>query len=341
MKLMLLSTIAAGILLPLSARAQDLKVVTTITTYAAITREIVGDHATVQAIARGDEDPHYVQPKPSYVTLIRDADLFVTTGMDLELWVPALLDRAGNRAVLPGAPGYVAAAIGVEVVEIPVSADRSQGDIHIYGNPHLVSDPWNSIVVARNILAGLRRVAPAMAPAFEGAERRFEQRIVEALIGQELVEILTPETAIQLLSTNRLYAFLAETTLHGAPLADRMTGWFADAAVFRDREMVCYHREWSYFTIRFGIPCVGYVEPKLGIPPTPRHVRDLIDLMRSKNVPAIFAANYYPSNQINQVAERTDATPVIVPEHTEGEPGIDSYFDLVDHWIASLAAAYR
>lgn len=333
--------ILAGVAMPSTGQSQDLKVVTTLTTYASIAREILGDAGTAHAIARGDEDPHYVQPKPSYVRLIRDADLFVTTGMDLELWVPALLDRAGNRAVLPGAPGYVAASAGVDVVEIPASVDRSQGDIHIYGNPHLLSDPWNAIIVARNILAGLSRVAPALTTTFEEAERQFERRVVEALIGEELVAALTVETSLQLLSVDELYGFLAETTLHNEPLTTLMTGWFADGAVFRDREMVCYHREWSYFSRRFGIPCVGYVEPKLGIPPTPRHVRDLIDLMRSQSVPAIFAANYYPSNQVDQVAERTGAIAVIVPENTEGEPGIETYFDLVDHWVISLAAAYR
>lgn len=341
MKLIATFTIVAGVAMASRAQAQDVNVVTTLTTYAAIAQEIVGDQGTVRAIARGDEDPHFVQPKPSYVRIIRDADLFVTTGMDLELWVPALLDRAGNRAVLPGGPGYVAASTGVDVLEIPASVDRSQGDIHIYGNPHLLSDPWNAIVVARNILAGLRRVAPEMTPAFEAAEQRFEQRIIEALIGEELVAVLTTETALQLLSTNRLYGFLAETMLQGKPLSDRMQGWFADARVFRNREMVCYHREWSYFSRRFGIPCVGYVEPKLGIPPTPRHVRDLIDLMQTRRVPAIFAANYYPLNQIEQVAERTEATAVVVPENVDGEPGVDSYFDLLDYWIASLGAAYR
>jgi ABC-type Zn uptake system ZnuABC Zn-binding protein ZnuA len=320
---------------------QEINIVTTLTTYGSIAREIVGDRAVVTSIARGDEDAHFVQPKPSYVTIIRDADLFVTTAMDLELWVPALLDRAGNRAVLPGGPGYVAASAGVDLMEIPTTIDRSQGDIHIYGNPHLLSDPYNAILVARNILAGLTRVAPDEASLFEERTRRFERRLVEAMIGPDLVEMLTVETALQLLSSRRLYPFIDETVYQGAPLRDRLDGWFSQASVFRDREMVCYHREWSYFSRRFGIPCVGYVEPKLGIPPTPGHVRDLIDLMRRREVRAIFAANYYPRNQINQVADRTGATAVIVPEHTEGAPGIDNYFDLVDVWITSLAAAYR
>lgn len=320
--------------------AQQLKVVTTLTTYASIAREILGDRGTATAIARGDEDAHFVQPKPSFVTLIRDADLFVTTGMDLELWVPPLLDRASNRNVMPGSQGYVAAAVGVDLLEVPVSLDRSQGDIHVFGNPHVLSDPFNAIVVARNILAGLQRVSPEGSEYFQERARDFELRLIEAMVGTELVAALTPATVTELLSTQQLYEFLVETNYQGSPLSDRLAGWMAEGLVFRGRSMVCYHREWSYFSRRFGIPCVGYVEPKLGIPPTPGHVRDLIELMRQQSVSAIFAANYYPRNQIEQVAARTGATAVLVPEHTDGAPGVDTYFELVDVWIESLALAF-
>ncbi len=324
--------------LTVAGAQQEIHVVTTLTTYAAIAREITGDRATVTSIARGNEDAHFIQPKPSYITIIRDADLFVTTGMDLELWVPALLDRAGNRSVIPGSPGYVPASQGVDLLEVPTSLDRSQGDVHVYGNPHIVTDPLNAMIIGRNIVAGLKRVAPNEATFFEERLRDFERRILERLIGDELVTILTPETAKQLLSTNRLYGFLVETPYQGNALADRLDGWFGTGRVLRDKKMVCYHREWSYFSRRFGILCVDYVEPRLGIPPTPRHVRDLIDLMRRQQIPAIFAANYYSKSQINQVAERTGATAVIVPENTEGT---DSYFQLVDTWIDNLSAIYR
>src|SRR5512134_1218651 len=135
--------------------AAPVRVVTSLTTYAAIAREIVGDRGTVTAIANGDENPHYVQPKPSFVPLIGGADLFVTTGLDLELWVPALLDKAGNPRVSEGGPGYVAAHDGLPLLDVPTSLSRTQGDIHVYGNPHIWTDPLNAIQVARNILAGL------------------------------------------------------------------------------------------------------------------------------------------------------------------------------------------
>jgi len=323
-----------------AVQVEQVNVVTSLTTYGSIAEAIVGDRGSVTAIAEGDEDPHFVQPKPSFVALLRDADLFVTTGLDLELWVPALLDRAGNRGVSPGGPGYVTASAGIQLLEVPPSVDRSAGDVHVYGNPHIHTDPLNAILIARNILEGLLNVAPENTEYFTANEQRFEREILEALIGKELVEILTPATATQLLESNQLYDFLNRTPYQGSPLAGRLGGWFEKAAVLRGRDLICYRKEWSYFGRRFGIPCTDYIEPKTGIPPTPRHVRKLIDLMREREIPAIFAASYSSQSQIARVAERTGSEAVIVAQNTRGAPGIDSYFDLIDSWIVQLARVY-
>ncbi len=320
---------------------EPVKVVTSLTTYGAIAREIVGERGTVHSIAQGDEDPHFVQPKPSFVALLRDADLFVTTGLDLELWVPALLDRANNRRIIAGGPGYVAAYHGIDLLEIPTSVSRSEGDIHATGNPHIHTDPFNAILIARNILRGLERVAPADAEYFRSRERDFERRVLEATMGRELVRILTPETAFDLLGSDGFWDFLRRTPYQGRPLLDRLGGWLADAAGFRDKEMACYHKEWAYFTRRFRVACIEYVEPKPGIPPSPRHVQYVISLMRERQIPVLFASNYFNRNQIRQVAERTGATPVVVPENTHGAPGVETYFDLMNVWIMSLAAAFK
>src|SRR5829696_5992187 len=172
--------VAAALAATAALTPSPLKVVVSLPTYGAIAREIVGDKATVTAIAQGNEDPHFVQPKPSFVALLRDADLFITTGLDLELWVPALLDRAGNRKVQEGGPGYVPAYQGITLLEVPTSLSRSAGDIHVDGNPHIHSDPLNAIFIARNILAGLKRVAPAEAGFFTQREEDFEKRILAA-----------------------------------------------------------------------------------------------------------------------------------------------------------------
>jgi ABC-type Zn uptake system ZnuABC Zn-binding protein ZnuA len=320
--------------------AAPVKVVASLPTYGAIAREIVGDRGTVTSIAEGDEDPHFVQPKPSFVALLRNADLFVTTGLDLELWVPALLDRAGNRRVAEGGPGYVAAAHGMHLLEVPTSVSRAAGDIHVDGNPHVHTDPLNGIIIARNILAGLRKVSPDNAGYFTAREADFERRVLDATMGAELVGLLTPAAAVNLLQTDRLHAFLGERQYQGKPLLARLGGWLGQAQAFRGKEMVCYHKEWAYFSHRFGVPCVEYIEAKPGIPPTPKHVQEVIALMKERKIPVLFAANYFSRAQIQQVAARTGATAVIVPENTGGAPGVDTYFDLMNSWVRGLAAAF-
>jgi ABC-type Zn uptake system ZnuABC Zn-binding protein ZnuA len=322
-------------------RAAPLKVVASLPTYGAIAREILGDKGTVTAIAQGDEDPHFVQPKPSFVALLRDADLFVTTGLDLELWVPALLDRAGNRKVAEGGPGYVPAFTGIKLLEVPSSVSRSAGDIHVDGNPHIHTDPLNGILIARNILAGLGRVSPENTAYFTGREQDFERRVLEATMGAELVRILTPATAFTLLQNDRLYDFLSRQQYQGKPLLDRLGGWLEQGEVFRGKEIACYHKEWAYFSHRFDVACAQFIEAKPGIPPTPRHVQEVIAIMRERKIPALFAANYFDRRQIATVAERTGATPVVVPEGTDGAPGVTTYFDLVNTWVTSLAAAFK
>jgi zinc/manganese transport system substrate-binding protein len=332
--------LVAGATPPRVPAAQaPVKVVTSLTTYAAIAREIVGDRGTVTAIAEGDEDPHFVQPRPSFVPLLRDADLFVTTGMDLELWVGTLLDRAGNPRIREGAPGYVSAHDGIRLLEIPTSLSRAGGDIHVDGNPHIHTDPINAILIARNILAGLKRVAPADGEVFTQRELDFETRILTATYGAELVRIITPTQLFDLARTDRLAAFL-QTKFQGRPLADRMGGWMQQAAVFRGKEMVCYHKEWAYFSARYGVSCVEYIEAKPGIPPTPRHVQEVIALMRDRHIPVLFASNYFDHGQIRDVAARTNAQAVIVPENTHGAPGVETYFDLMNTWVGELAKGF-
>ncbi len=326
---------------PRSPAVAPIKLVTSLTTYGAIAREIIGERGTVTSIAQGDEDPHFVQPKPSFVAILRNADLFVTTGMDLELWVPALLDRAGNRKIMDGGPGYVAAFRGIDLMEVPTSLSRAQGDIHVDGNPHIHTDPVNGIIIARNILAGLQRVSPENGSYYAGREQDFEKRVLEATIGAPLVGILTPATAFDLLKSNKLLDFLAQQKYQGKPLTAQLAGWLKQSEVFRGKQMACYHKEWAYFSRRYDIECVTYIEAKPGIPPTPGHVQQVIQLMRDRKIPVLFASNYFDRKQIQQVAERTGAKAVIVPENTQGAPGVNTYFDLMNTWVSNLAIGFK
>jgi ABC-type Zn uptake system ZnuABC Zn-binding protein ZnuA len=331
-------TAAAPAALP--AQPPPFRIVTSLTTYASIAREIAGDRAEVTSIARGDENPHFVQPRPSYVLDLKRADLFVTTGLDLELWVPTLLDKAGNPRIQVGAPGYVTAYGGIDLLDVPASVSRSGGDIHAFGNPHIWTDPANGIIIADNIRNGLRRLDPTGAAEYDRRFADFRHRVLAAYVGPELLALLGDDAVFDLARQHTLWDFLSKQQYQGRPLGDRAAGWVREAEAFRGRQMVCYHKEWDYFSRAFGIPCIDYIEPKPGIPPTPRHVSEVITLMRDRDIRVLFSTNYYDANQVRSVAAKTGAVAVMVPSNAEGAPDTDTYIALVTLWVRQLRAAF-
>jgi zinc/manganese transport system substrate-binding protein len=333
--ILLLSVLSTG------THGQDrLRVVATLPTYGSIAREIAGDLADIQSIARGDEDPHFVNARPSFAAMIQRADLFIATGLDLELWVPALLDRANNPRVLDGAPGHVTAYGGIKLLDVPETVSRAGGDIHAFGNPHIQTDPINGIFVARNIAAGLARIDPAHSSTYDQNLKSFEDRLMRRLFGDRLVEMLGKEALFTLARDYRFWEFASGQSFQGQPLTAYVGGWLAQAAAFRGQRIVCYHKNWAYFSARFRVPCAMYVERQPGIPPAPGHVRDVIDFMRNEHIHVILAANYFNRTQVERVASRTGASAVIVPEHVDGEAGVDDYFKLIDRWVTALADAF-
>jgi ABC-type Zn uptake system ZnuABC Zn-binding protein ZnuA len=324
--------------------SEPLQIVTTIPDYAWAAREIAGDLAAVEPISRGDQDAHFVRPKPSFQLHLRDADLFVTTGLDLELWVPTLLDAAGNRQVLEGASGYVAAWPGIELLEKPATLSRSEGDVHIYGNPHIHTDPLNMVMIARNVLAGLEKVDPANAALYRQRETALEDRLHRRLFGDELVDLLGGDTLARLARSGKLWSFLEGKEYprgSGHALAERIGGWLGQAAPIRGRKLIGYHKNWIYFATRFDLDMVGYVEPKPGIPPTPRHVKEIIELIRDRGIRVILSANYFDPAKPQAIADRTGARVVLVPLYSDGEVGIDGYEQLIDAWIGRLVEAFE
>ena len=321
-------------------QSAPVRVVTTLPIYAELAREIGGTEVEVSSIANPNEDAHFVRPKPSFALALRRADLFVTTGLDLELWVPTLLDRAGNAAVLEGGRGYVTAYTGIDLLDIPAAADRSAGDVHIFGNPHLTTDPLRTLQVARNITVGLKRVAPDRADHFDQGLANLAERIHGRLFGDRLVELLGAEALEQLALGNNLFAFLETNEFEGVRLIEQLGGWLEEAESFRDRQIICYHKNWTYLEDRFQVSCTDYVEAKPGIPPTPRHVAQLIGRMRSEDLNVLLAATYFDAGKVATVATRGGATVVHVPLAPGAVQGIDNYFSLVDAWVDGLAQAF-
>jgi len=336
----MLATLLAGPVFTATTTLPDpIKVVTTLPVYASLVQAIGGDEVDVFWIADPNEDSHFVRPKPSFALELRRADMFVTTGLDLELWVPALLDKAGNADVLEGGRGYVTAYTGVTLLDIPTVMDRSAGDVHIYGNPHLHTDPLRTLQVARNITTGLKRVAPDRADLFDANFATFQDQIHRRLFGDRLVGLLGGPTLEQMGLNRSLHTFLSENEFEGRLLLEELGGWLKQAETFRGQQVICYHKNWAYFEERFGLVCADYVETKPGIPPTPRHVAHLIDLMQNEGIGVVFASSYFDGNKVQTVARRGDAQAVIVPMYNGARPGLDDYFDVVDLWVGSLAAA--
>lgn len=329
-----------AVALATSASGEPIRVVSSLPVYASIAELIGGDRVEVSSIARGDEDAHFVKPKPSYALMLRKADLFITTGLDLELWAPVLIDKSRNRRIRRGEPGWVSASQGVPLLDVPETVDRSAGDVHVYGNPHLFTSPLNVRIVAHNIAAGLKRVDPAGAEVYDANLAAFEQRIDVALYGPELVELLGRDTLDPLARQGRLIDFLSSREYHGTPLIERLGGWLGRGRIFRGRQIVAYHKNWIYFAELFGLEVCDYVEPKPGIPPSARHVKALIDHIQSEDIQVLLAATYFSHSQVETIAERTGCRAVQVPLGT-GIDGANDYFQLVDLWVDRLAEAFQ
>lgn len=320
------------------ARA-ELRVVTTLPAYASIAQFVGGDRVVAQAISRGDEDAHFVKPKPSFALMLKRADLFVTTGLDLELWAPTLVDKSGNRGIRDGEPGFVSASAGVVMADVPEAISREGGDVHVYGNPHIHTSPINAKTIAANIATGLERVDPAGAAVYAANLARFQERIDASLYGEELVRLLGSEVLDPLARDGELIAFLESKQFEGRPLIDRLGGWLGQAMPFRQAKIVAYHGNWIYFTQLFGLDVVDFVERKPGIPPSAKHVFELLETIKSERVEVLLAANYFSRTQVETIAERSGCTAVIVAL-SPMEVSAEGYFELVSNWIESLLGGF-
>lgn len=316
-----------------------LRVVTTLPDYQFIAESIGGDRVVVNAIVEGNQDAHFIRPKPSFVTLVRDADVLISTGLDLELWLPTVVNKSGNTRVRSGEVGYVAAAQGMRLLEKPKVMSRSEGGVHIYGNPHVTCSPINMKIAARNIATGLVKNDREGEAYYNENLAKLLDRLDRSLFGDKLVELIGGETLCKLAEKETLVPFLKERQFEGKPLIDYAGGWLGRMMPIRGTPIVTYHKNWVYFFSLFGLEEAGTVEPKPGITPSPKHVTELVEHMRARNIKILLAANYFDQQQVRTVASRVGAEPVIVPLYVGGVDGVQDYFQLVDYWVGGLLAA--
>jgi len=318
-----------------------LNVVTTLPDYAFLAKVIGGDRISIKSIVRGDQDAHFIRPKPSFATALRNADVLVATGLDLELWVQTVIDNSGNGKIRSGQAGYISASAEMNLLEKPQTLSRAEGGVHIYGNPHVTCSPVQMKVAARNIAKGLIKNDPEGEEIYLQNLKKLHRQIDEQLFGPKLVEILGGDILCNLAEQDKLIAFLQEQEFEGKPLTEYLDGWMKTMLLLRDTPLVTYHKNWIYFLRLFGLEEAGTVEPKPGIPPSPKHVANLINLMKERKIGIILAANYFDEQKIKTVAARTNAEAVIVPLYVGGAAGVDDYFKLVDHWIEELLRAAK
>jgi ABC-type Zn uptake system ZnuABC Zn-binding protein ZnuA len=228
-------------------------------------------------------------------------------------------------------------ATDVPMLQIPDNPSRAGGDIHIFGNPHVHTDPLRAVILARNIKIGLGNVDPGNRAYYQERFQDFKQRIHERLFGAELVGLVGGDKLAELEMAHQLRPFLENNQMGGQPLISRLGGWMKDAECLRGKPIVAYHLNWIYFVDRFGIDIASYVERRPGIPPSASHVADLIELMRRDKIRVLWVADYYDERIPSLLAERTGAEFLYVPLYTEAA---GDYFSLVDAWIGALKSAY-
>jgi ABC-type Zn uptake system ZnuABC Zn-binding protein ZnuA len=335
--------ISAAVMLASAAPVEgqrNLQVVASLTPYRSIAEEIVGDRGTVESIAGARQDTHFVQAKPSFSIMLSRADLLVATGLDLEIWMPAVIDKSRNPRIREGEVGYVSVSTGVSMMQLSDNSSRAGGDIHLFGNPHIHTDPLRAIVVANNIKIGLQNVDADNTSYYEQRFQAFKSKIHDRMFGERLVELVGGDRLANLSMRKQLRSFLEDTEIGGAPLLDQQGGWMAAAECLRGQRLVAYHLNWVYFLDRFGIEVASYVERRPGIPASASHVASLIELIRRDQIPVLWVANYFDQRTPTLIAERTGATFLYVPLYTDPDsPDLDEYTELIDTWIDTMKAA--
>ena len=257
---------------------------------------IGNDKVDVFSIATGFQNPHFVDPKPSYIIKLSKADMFVTVGLDLETgWSPQLLLSSRNPKIQKGSDGYVDASAGVTLMQVPSSINRAEGDIHIYGNPHYWFDPVNGKQIARNICDGLEKISPENKDLFEA----------------------------------NLKAFNAKIDL-------KLNEWNTKMSSYKGSKIIAYHNEWCYFEQRFGLKIVDFLEPKPGIPPTPTQLVKIISEVKTNNIKVIISSPYFTTSSSDVVSAQTGAKTIILGTSVGAFDAIKDYFDLFDYNIDKL-----
>jgi ABC-type Zn uptake system ZnuABC Zn-binding protein ZnuA len=330
---------AAAVSVALAAGAGDarpLRVVATVPDLGSLARAVGGDRVDVFVFTKGPQDAHFVEPRPSFVRKLHDADLYLQQGMDLEIgWAPVLLRQARNTRVLPGGSGYLDASSAIPPLEVPAAqVDRSMGDVHPYGNPHYLTDPLNGLRVAQLLRDKLIELRPEETSAFRSRYQAFADATLKALVGEELVERRGSAELTDHIEDGTLLDLLGE---EGGP--ERLGGWLGAMRERGETKAVQDHRLWPYFAQRFDLDLMATLEPLPGIAPTTRHLSQVIELMRREGVGLVLSSPYFDPRHARWVAERTGARIAEMAHQVGARKGTDDYLATIDYNLRQVLGA--
>jgi zinc/manganese transport system substrate-binding protein len=296
-----LFALAASLSLGPAAEAK-LRVISSLQDFASIAQSIGGDRVETFALAKGYQDPHFVDAKPSFVLQLSRADLLIVAGLELEIgYLPPLIDQSRNDKIHPGNPGYLDASVGCDILQRPTTqVTRAMGDVHPYGNPHYWTEPENGRVIARAIAARLSQLDAAGSATYQKNLAAFEQNLTR-----------------------------------------KEAEWTAKMAPYAGTKIVTFHDSWPNFAKAFKLNIVGHVEPKPGIPPSPTHTLEIINLIQAQKVPAILVEPYFDRKTPDSIAAKTGVAVVTFYPSVGGTPAIKDYFSLFDTNIDAFVAAVK
>lgn len=267
--------------------------------WAALTQELGGSLVDVSSATTALQDPHQIQARPSLISRMRNADLVVCTGAELEIgWLPVLLQQSGNAKVQPGQPGNFAAADYVRKLEVPTSVDRSQGDVHAAGNPHIQTDPRNIAAIAPQLAARLQQIDAAHAAQYAQQAAAFQQKWQQA-----------------------------------------MARWSSEAAPLRGLPVVSQHKAFAYLYDWLGLKEIAVLEPKPGVEPSAAHLQAVLATLKATPARMVVYSAYLDPKPSEWLSTNAGIPAVKLPFTVGGTERAKDLFGLYDDTVARLLAA--
>lgn len=323
---------------PIRADDKKLDVVATTTDLRELCKDIGGKDVTVHCLTQGPEDPHFISARPSYIRECADADALVITGMDLEVgYVPLLLSESRNGNIQRGNPGYIDCSENIPKLEVPrEKVDRSLGDVHPFGNPHYLLDPLAAEIAAKTIADHFAQLDPGHAKDYQKRLQEFDRKMEIALFGKDLVGVQKRSRLEARLKDGTLAEYLK---LRG--LFKKLGGYASELLPYAGRKVVVYHDNALYFLDAFHLKQIGTLEPKPGIPPSPRHLAELEKQMKDEGCKVVLYNVYQPADTARSVASAVGGSAVLIAHSPDAIPGTSTYFAMLKHNVEALVKAFK